>query len=197
MLIRQVGGNMTFLNKYKYTIIFLIVLTIGGLMLNANYYINKRPVTMENRVYQEEGQISFLEYTRVLEVGKHTEENVLLGFHPDFEWGEELSYELSSEELKSVTFENIPNFEYGSVTYEIQPKGEGVGISFSVDSSNIGSLYRLAYYADVEVTEYVVDVYSVFGRYEYSFKKYSNSVIQDTEVLSVINETDAKAQGLE
>ncbi len=187
---------MKILNKYKYTIIFFIVLTIGGVMLNANYYINKRPITADKRVMVEEVNVSYFDKTRVLEKGKHVEENVILGFDPDFDWGQELSFTL--EEKKTLTFENIPNFEYGSVTTEVGPRknDEAVTVSSSIDASKKGQLFRPVYNADVEVTEYLVDVYGVYGKYKYSFNSYENVVVEDTVVLSIISEEDAKKQGL-
>ncbi len=187
---------MEFLRKYKYTLIFLVVLTIGGILLNVNYYINKRPITQDMRVIVEEGELDFLDKTRVWELGKHTEEDVLLGFDPDFDWSNELSYTLDKK--KTVTFDNIPNFGYGSVTTDVGPKEDGVNMTanFSIDASNADKQVRPVYYADIEVTEYVVDVYGVFGTYKYSFNDYVNNVVTDSVVLSIINEEDAEKQGL-
>ncbi len=186
---------MVYLKKFKYSILIFFALAIGGLVLNANYYINKRPVTNETRVIIEQKEITFFEHTRLLEVGKHTEENVLLGYHPDFDWGQELSFDFSDEK-KEVTFENIPNFEYGSVTTEIMPKGSGVSANFSVDESKAGQQFRPVYYSDVEVTSYYVDVYNVFGKYKYSFNTYSNAVVNDTLELSIMSSGDAESLGI-
>ncbi len=185
---------MTFLKKYKYSIIALIVLTIGGLLLNANYYIRKRPVMADSRVIVEERKVTFLEHTRVLDFGKHTEERVLLGYHPDFDWSEETNYNFA-EETTPFTFENIPSFEYGSVTANIQPKGDEIGVSFSGVEPN--KLYRPVYYADVEVHEYVIDVYNMFGGYEYSFNRYENAVVEDTQTIYYVEKDMANGLGLE
>ncbi len=184
---------MEFLKKYKYTLIVLIALSIGGLILNANYYINKRPILPEKRVIKEESNVSYLENTRVWELDKHTEERVLLGYHPDFDWSEEDNFTLS-EESTTVTFENIPNFDYGSVTTDIQLKGDDIGVSFSSFEPN--TLYRPVYYADVEVTEYVVDVYSMFGGYKYSFIKNVNKVVEDTQTFYYVEKNEAEGLGL-
>ncbi len=187
---------MEFLKRYKYTLVVLIVLTIGGLMLNANYYINKRPVSADKRVLVEEQDISFLDHTRVLEVGKHTEEDVLLGFDPDYDWGIETSYNF--ENKKTITFETIPNFDYGSVTIEVgAEEGTGVTSEFTTDASNEGELFRPVYYGDVVVTQYYVDVYGVFGAYKYSFNKYTNAVVNDSLSLNIINQEDAEKAGLQ
>ncbi len=183
---------MTFLKKYKYTIIFLIVLTIGGLMLNANYYINKRPITADKRVTVQNSDISFFDYTRVVELDRHTDKRVLLGFHPDFDWSEETTYSLSNE-LEPVDFEISNNDEYMSITTEINPKGNDKEISFDVKK---GLLYRPVYYADIEMVNNVVDVYNMFGRYQYSLYIGSYGVISDTQELYYIDKDSADKLGL-
>ncbi len=184
--------------KYKYTILMIILLVVGGLILNSNYYINKNQLTMEQRVIVEEREIGFTENTRIYDFGKHTEESVLVGYYPYYDWSYDRSHTYDIINTEEYVFEDVPNFEYGSIkanipTLENENSTELVSINSSGDE--VEEVRPILYY-DVEVKTYLVDVYNIFGKYKYSYYSYTNQTVGDANI-SVINRSGAEEVGLD
>ncbi len=184
--------------KYKYTILMLIVLVVGGLILNANYYINKNAITPEKRVMVEEREIGFTENTRIYEVGKNISEQVLVGYYPYYDWSYDRSHTYDIINTEAYIFENVPNFEYGSIKANI-PTLENENTTEMVNINSSGTVeeeVRPVLYYDVEVKTYLVDVYNAFGKYKYSYYSYSNQTVGDANI-DIINRNNAEALRLE
>ncbi len=164
------------------------------------YYLDYNVEIPKERVLKEGETPLNTDIIREYTVEKMVVEDVILGYHPDFTWG--YYYEYPFENVPTeAKFTNPINFEYGSVTAEINEELEYSadydGEFWAIHSEDMDIEHSLVVVADVKVRKSVVDVYDKDGVYKYSYYSYTNKAVDGVSEYVEVDREKAKELGFE